>query len=71
MSVYIPLQAPREDNDAVIVVARKWLIESGLKGIKITMEDVKDEIASLGLKSVPKGTTRIRQAIIHLGNEIV
>jgi len=23
------------------------------------------------LKSVPKGTTRIRQAIIHLGNELV
>lgn len=58
------------DDDAV-VIARKWLIEGGLKGIKITMDDVEDEIASLGLKSVPKGTTRIRQANIHLGNELV
>lgn len=58
------------DDDAV-VIACKWLIEGGLKGIKITMDDVEDEIASLGLKSVPKGTTRIRQANIHLGNELV
>ena len=67
MYVYIPLQAPLEDDDAV-VVAHKWLIEGGLKGIKITMDDVEDEIASLGLKSVPKGTTRIRQAIINLAH---
>jgi len=66
--VYIPLQAPLKDDDAV-VVARKWLIEGGLKGIKITMDDVEDEIASLA--SVPKGTNKIRQAIIHLGNELV
>ena len=32
------------------------------------MEDIEDEIASLGLA---KGNFRIRSAIIHLGNELV
>ena len=43
-------------------------IRDGIKGVKITMEDIEDEIASLGL---PKGNFRIHSAIIHLGNELV
>ena len=34
------------------------------------MDDIEDEIACLGLESLPKGI-RIRCAIIHLGNELV
>ena len=52
-------------------MARQWLIRDGVKGVNITMEDIEDEIACLGLESLPKGNIRIRCAIIHLGNELV
>ena len=41
------------------------------KWCEITMDDVEDEIAALGLKSLPKGTNRICLAMIHLGNELI
>lgn len=34
------------------------------------MDDIEDEIAALGLKSLAKGT-RLRPALIHLGNELI
>ena len=64
------MQAPLEDEDA-IVVARQWLFRDGLKKAQITMDDIEDEIACLGLESLPKGKIRIRFAIVHLGNELV
>lgn len=40
-------------------MVHKWLLNGGINGVKITLDDVKDEIAALGLKSLPKGTNRI------------
>lgn len=50
-------------------MARKWLVDAGVKG-KVNMDDIEDEIAALGLKSLAKGT-RLRPALIHLGNELI
>jgi len=52
-------------------MAHKWLMHGGINGVKITMDDVEDEIAALGPNSLPKGTNRICPAMIYLGNELI
>jgi len=58
------------EDDDVIVVARKWLVHGRRNGPKHTMNDVEDESAALGLKTLVKHAKGISSLHLALAQDL-